>query len=245
VVACDLNPKDQVGIRFRSQTGLPKGIEVKGIRKASFHQGMWLAAGFVNSIQFLPASISHRRMMVSYRSWRSADYIPTFQVNATSRFNTKLVDTVRVVDDKEDIVEVTVAHLSEMGLTALHVNDGPSPLKEPGKHDEIDMMITDIVMPGVMNGAELLKRTRDLRPALSIIYTSRLREEALVEKTSQLHHGPLSRKPYQGADFAANIQFVTEASVENPSDLENVHFPAKLMRCDGRNRNRARGREDR
>ena len=73
-------------------------------------------------------------------------------------------------------------------------------------------MVTDIVMPGGMNGVELVQRARALRPSLKIIYSSGFPAEALAEKNMTLLDGPLLRKPYQRAEFAVIVHSVMEGS---------------------------------
>jgi len=70
------------------------------------------------------------------------------------------------------------------------------------------LMVTDIVMPGGMNGVELAHKAKALRPDLKIIYSSGFPAEALAEKSMPLVEGPLLRKPYQRAEFAAIIHRV-------------------------------------
>jgi PAS domain S-box-containing protein len=134
--------------------------------------------------------------------------------------NADLAGTVLVVDDELDILEVAVTYLTEMGFTALQAKDGASALKMIEEHGELDLMVTDIVMPGGMNGAELVRKARVLRPALKFIYSSGFPAEVLAKKTMPLVEGPLLRKPYQRADFAAIVHRVMESGNTKPPELE-------------------------
>jgi PAS domain S-box-containing protein len=135
-------------------------------------------------------------------------------------FDTKLAGTVLVVDDEVDLLELAVAYLGEMGLTALQAKDGASALLTIAEHDEIDLMVTDMFMDGGMNGGELVESARALRPALKIIYSSGSPAEALAERTMTLIDGPLLRKPYQRKEFAAIVHSVMEESSGKPVALE-------------------------
>jgi CheY-like chemotaxis protein len=130
----------------------------------------------------------------------------------------KLGGTVLVVDDEEDLLEVALAYLAEMGFTVFEAKDGASALKMIAEHDEIDLMVTDIVMPGGMNGVELVQRARALRPNLKILYSSGsgFPAEALAEKSMPPVEGPLLRKPYQRAEFAAIIHSVMGSKYATP-----------------------------
>jgi PAS domain S-box-containing protein len=125
--------------------------------------------------------------------------------DAPQPLNERLGGTVLVVDDEEDLLDVALAYLADMGFTALKAIDGASALEVLAQHSEIDLMVTDIVMPGGMNGVELVQRARDLRPDLKIIYSSGFPAEALAEKSLPLVDGPLLRKPYQRAEFVAIV----------------------------------------
>jgi PAS domain S-box-containing protein len=153
-----------------------------------------------------------------------ADQSQAVPVDATRPCDEKLGGTVLVVDDEIDILEVAVAFLEKMGFTTLEANDGASALKIIAQHGEIDLMITDIVMPGGMNGAVLAQKARILRPRLRIIFSSGFPAEALKEKTIPLIDGPLLRKPYQRTEFAAVVYRVMEAGSAQPAEL-NIPVP--------------------
>ena len=95
-----------------------------------------------------------------------------------------------VVDDEEDLIEIALAYLAEMGFTAFQAKDGASALEAIAQRSEIDLMITDIVMPGGMNGVELAQRALVLRPDLKIVYSSGFPAEALAEKSMLLVDAP-------------------------------------------------------
>jgi PAS domain S-box-containing protein len=133
--------------------------------------------------------------------------------------------TVLVVDDEADLVEVALAYLAEMGLTALEAKDGASALEVLGQHGEIDLMVTDFVMPGGMNGAELALRARALRPGLKIIYSSGFPAEALAEKSMAVIDGPMLRKPYQRSEFESMVHRVMESSNGKLGELEHAASP--------------------
>jgi PAS domain S-box-containing protein len=151
------------------------------------------------------------------------DLSPPVPANTPRTLGEKLSGTVLVVDDEVDLLEVALVYLAEMGLTVFAANDGASALEMIVEHGEIDLMVTDIVMPGGMNGAELVQRACALCPNLKIIYSSGFTAEALAEKTMTLVDGPLLRKPYQREEFAAIVRSVMEGSNGKQSDLENSH----------------------
>jgi PAS domain S-box-containing protein len=132
----------------------------------------------------------------------------------------ELSGTVLVVDDEEDILEVAIVYLKEMGFTVFSAKSGTSALDTIVQHGEIDLMITDIVMADGMNGADLVRKARVLCPDLKVIYSSGFPAEALVEKSMNLIDGPLLRKPYQRLEFAAIVHHEMESSSNKPVELE-------------------------
>jgi CheY-like chemotaxis protein len=158
-----------------------------------------------------------------------AFYLPTIvdpahpaPVNTPKSSHATLAGTVLVVDDELDILEVAASYLQEMGLTVIQARDGAEALKMIAEHTEIDLIVTDIVMAGGMNGEDLVRRTRALRPALKVIYSSGFPAEVLAKRTMQLVEGPLLRKPYQWAEFSAIVHRVMEGSNSVPAESEDL-----------------------
>ena len=113
--------------------------------------------------------------------------------------------SVLVVDDDELLREITVAYVTLMGYTPFEAKDGASALEVLARHAEIDLIVTDILMPGGMNGAELAQRVLKSNPAIKVIYCSGFHPGALERRSMPLVDGPLLRKPYQRAEFSAMI----------------------------------------
>jgi PAS domain S-box-containing protein len=124
----------------------------------------------------------------------------------------KLAGTVLVVDDEPDLLEIALAYLADMGYTALQAKDGMSALEMIAQRNDIDLLVTDIVMPGGLNGLDLVQEVRALRPDIKIIYSSGFPAKVLEEKSMPLVDGPLLHKPYQRSEFAAMIRSVLAAS---------------------------------
>ncbi|MGD0735898.1 MAG: PAS domain S-box protein [Terracidiphilus sp.] len=124
--------------------------------------------------------------------------------------------TVLVVDDEEDLLEIAISYLDEMGFTSFAATDGASAIDILKQHREIDLLVTDIVMPGGMNGVELVQKARVLRPDLKIIYSSGFPAEALAERSMSLVDGPLLHKPYQRHEFTSIIHHVMEGDYATP-----------------------------
>ena len=117
---------------------------------------------------------------------------------------------VLVVDDEEDLLEVAVAYLRAMGHIALQAGDAAAALAEAERHPDLDVLVTDILMPGGMNGVELARKMRERNPAIRVIYSSGFPADALTEKNGVLAEGPLLHKPYQRKEFVEMLHRVLE-----------------------------------
>jgi YesN/AraC family two-component response regulator len=95
-----------------------------------------------------------------------------------------------------------------MGFTALDAKDGPGALEVLRNRTDVGLLITDIIMPGGMNGVELALAARQINPVMKVIYCSGFPAGALAERSMPLVDGPLLRKPYQRRDFNAMVQEV-------------------------------------
>jgi PAS domain S-box-containing protein len=132
------------------------------------------------------------------------------------RQRTETGGTVLVVDDETDLLEIAQAYLASLGYSVLRADNPASALNALVQHKGIDLMITDIIMPGGMNGVELAEKARKLNPNLMVIYCSGFPADALVERSGTMVDGPMLRKPYQRSEFAAIIQRTLDLRIPAP-----------------------------
>jgi PAS domain S-box-containing protein len=82
-------------------------------------------------------------------------------------------ETILVVEDESGVRALVIRLLQDLGYRLLQAQSGPHALEVWRRHgDEVDLLITDIVMPDGMNGVDLAERLRRGRPSLKVIYTS-------------------------------------------------------------------------
>jgi PAS domain S-box-containing protein len=109
--------------------------------------------------------------------------------------------TVLVVDDEPDLLEIACIYLTEMGHHPLQATDGTSALELVNRRQDIELVITDVIMPGGMDGLELVRTIRCTRPEVKVIYSSGFSADGLVERSGTSLDGLLLRKPYQRDAF--------------------------------------------
>lgn len=134
--------------------------------------------------------------------------LPALSQAASQHTFAKEEGAVLVVDDETDLLEVAVSYLDEMGYTALQAKCGPEALELIRNSTWVGLLITDVIMPGGMNGAELAKAARLINPTLKVIYCSGFPADALAERNMQLVGGSVLRKPYQRVEFNALVHEV-------------------------------------
>lgn len=102
-----------------------------------------------------------------------------------------------VVDDEEDIRLLAAGLLEEFGFTPLVAADGGEAVRTlEGDFLRIDLLFTDVMMPGPLNGFALAKRARQLRPELRIVLTSGYIDPDLAAAMSREFY-PILAKPYR------------------------------------------------
>jgi len=82
-------------------------------------------------------------------------------------------ETILVVEDEDGVRALVLKLLESLGYRLLQAQSGPRAVDVWREHGStIDLLITDVVMPGGMNGLELAERLRHTRPSLKVIFTS-------------------------------------------------------------------------
>ena len=93
-------------------------------------------------------------------------------------------ETVLLVDDEETIRMLVADVLGDLGYDVIEAGDGPSALRVLKNSDRIDLLITDVGMPGGMNGRQLFDAARTVRPDLPVLFITGYAEH------DALSHGP-------------------------------------------------------
>jgi PAS domain S-box-containing protein len=120
-------------------------------------------------------------------------------------------ETVLVVEDDPQVRGVVVAQVRKLGYTALEAADASAAAEILRSDARIDLLFTDVVMPGPMTGRQLADTALARRPDLKILFTSGYTENSIV------HHGRLDAnvhflaKPYRAGDLARKLREVLDA----------------------------------
>jgi CheY-like chemotaxis protein len=114
-------------------------------------------------------------------------------------------ETVLVIDDEPTVRMLIVEVLQEAGYTAIEAEDGPSGLKILQTDARIDLLITDVGLPGGMNGRQVADAARELRPDLKVLFVTGFAENAAVGNGHLESGMEVITKPFMMADLANKI----------------------------------------
>ncbi len=114
--------------------------------------------------------------------------------------------TILVVEDDSLVRAYVVVQIQSLGYTTLTAGDGQEALSVLRSSDPVDLLFTDVIMPGSMNGRELSIEAFKLRPALKVLFTSGYTENAIGEDGWLDPDVLLLAKPYSRADLARMIR---------------------------------------
>jgi PAS domain S-box-containing protein len=115
---------------------------------------------------------------------------------------------ILVVEDDPEVLDVTVETLRGFGWEVLTAPDGPSALSVLRRDADIDVLFTDIVMPRGMNGLELARQARRLRPELRVLLASGYPASVLASDHGTGDDGefPFLSKPYRAVELANKLR---------------------------------------
>jgi PAS domain S-box-containing protein len=115
-------------------------------------------------------------------------------------------ETILVVEDDPLVRNYVAAQLASLGYTTLTAANGAEALARIDDGEEFDLLFTDVIMPGAMNGRQLADEAVRRRPGIAVLFTSGYTENAIV------HHGRLDpgvlllAKPYRKSDLARMVR---------------------------------------
>ena len=119
-------------------------------------------------------------------------------------------ETVFVVEDDPDLRTLVVTLLGNLGYQVMEAATGAAALERLGSTTRVDLLLTDVVLPGGMSGRELAVEVGRRATGVQVLYMSGYTENAIV------HHGRLDagaellQKPFRRADLARAVRKVLD-----------------------------------
>jgi CheY-like chemotaxis protein len=120
-------------------------------------------------------------------------------------------ETILVVEDDASVRGTIVAMLQSLGYRVLTAADGAAGLKEVEQHAEIALLLTDVIMPGKLNGPALAREVGRRKPGIRVLYMSGYAENAFGPGGIQGTGSDLLAKPFSKGDLARKIRDILTA----------------------------------
>ncbi len=117
-------------------------------------------------------------------------------------------ETILVVEDAPDVRRYTARLLTRLGYTPLQASDGKAALAILDETPDIDLLFTDVVLPGGMSGVDLAREVHRRKPDLKVLYASGYTENAIVHDGRVDEGVELIEKPYGKTDLARKLRDV-------------------------------------
>jgi PAS domain S-box-containing protein len=221
VIAADLAPGAYVTVAvIDTGTGMPPEVAArifepffttKGAGKGT-GLGLSMVYGFARqsggTVQVIskPGSGTTMRLYLP-RSTRADENVRS----EPSRPGTMTSKTVLVVEDEPDVRLIAATMLRSMGHVVLEAGQSADALKILDADSSIDVLLTDMMLPGGMNGHALSEEARRRHPGLRILFMSGYSDE-VTKAGSAWRPGPrLLHKPFTQNELAEKLRFVIES----------------------------------
>jgi CheY-like chemotaxis protein len=115
-------------------------------------------------------------------------------------------ETILVVEDDKLVRDYVLTRLHSLGYVTLDAANAAEALTIVDAGSDFDLLFTDVIISGAMNGRQLARELQKRKPGLKVLYTSGYTENAII------HHGRLDSgvlllpKPYRKSDMAVMIR---------------------------------------
>jgi len=126
-------------------------------------------------------------------------------------------ERILVVEDDEAVRSAVVDMLGELGYTVLKAENAEQALAILSSGAAIDLLFTDVVMPGPISTREMARRAQELHPQMRILYTSGYTQNAIVHNGKLDDDVLLLSKPYRRDDLARKIRGLLNAKQTAPA----------------------------
>jgi PAS domain S-box-containing protein len=120
-------------------------------------------------------------------------------------------ETILVVDDEEALADVACINLEDLGYTTIMANNGKQALRILMDNKDIDLLFTDVIMPGDLDGYQLAISAQKNRPTLKALLTSGFtKKKEMIQNADSAKYAELSStllsKPYTQAELAFAVR---------------------------------------
>jgi len=141
---------------------------------------------------------------------RTFDAVDNGELSPGPGLTAKGTAHILLVEDDAMVMEYTSTQLVSLGYRVTTAMDGDTALEIIKKRDDIDLLFSDIMMPGRLNGYDLAIEARKQRPPLKILLTSGYNQSGMPHAFGELGNISVLNKPYRRDELARQIKAVLD-----------------------------------
>lgn len=123
-------------------------------------------------------------------------------------------EAILVVDDEADLLQLACQHLSDLGYHVYKAENAARALKILSEEKNIELLFSDVVMPGGINGYELAQQATQQRPNLKVLLTSGFTSKTISQNELAKFSRHLLSKPYRKTELADRVRKILDRSFD-------------------------------
>jgi signal transduction histidine kinase len=121
-------------------------------------------------------------------------------------------EIILLVEDEPDLLSLASRFLEELGYRVIRAANGAAAIEIASREPRIDLLLTDVVMPGGMSGRQLAAELRLTRPDLAILFVSGY-SDGVFDPSESTSEVSIVAKPYDRARLAVSVREALQANV--------------------------------
>ncbi len=125
-------------------------------------------------------------------------------------------ERILVVEDDEGVRAAVVDMLTDLGYSVQRAENAEAALKLLQSGATVDLLFTDVVMPGTISTRELTRRAQEMFPKMLVLYTSGYTQNAIVHNGKLDDDATLLSKPYRKDELARKLRSVFTGTARGP-----------------------------
>jgi PAS domain S-box-containing protein len=181
-------------------SGLGLSMVYGFVKQSNGHVSIYSEPGLGTTVRMYLPSLSTRTPVTTDQSHDKQDDNPIGK------------EAVLVVEDDPFVRSYAIMSLQSLGYRVTAAVDGNDALQKLGTEIHVDILFTDIVMPGGVNGWELADRAQQARPDLRVLLTSGYALETLTTHGRLRQGSVILAKPYRKAELARRLREVLKVA---------------------------------
>lgn len=123
-------------------------------------------------------------------------------------------ERILIVEDDENVLEISTNILSEQGYEIVVAVDGKEAIKHLNDDQHFDLLFTDVILPAGMNGVEIAEQAKQLHPDIKVLYTTGYTENSVVHNGKLDPGVTLVNKPYRRAELLEKVRTILDIDIE-------------------------------